>query len=182
MRNPFIETVKHFKKLKDAFYIQFAGDLVYMSDGHIIAVMPPAWYREYIACNIAGLPTYDGEDQTYTCHRGKFTECKINLAEIISKKDTAGFISPEKILIDCQTFTARAFIWENGTGFNGALINEAYYKISREFSDGVFEYTSDRGPLYTHDGDLSFMVLPIVQVPAFKDLLETMNRPAARTA
>lgn len=184
MRNPFNETTKFLKKaVKDQLFIQSAGDTVYISNGHFIAAMPGSCYAAFIEPVVPGLPMWTGENFKITINNGKKAENGVDLETIVKKRDFTGYTKPEKIILDLITKKARAFFWEDHGKTSGAPIDEIYYQMSKEYSDGSFEYVNKFGPLYTSNNDLSFLVLPLARVDAFDDLLETINGgKLARTA
>ncbi len=180
MKKMFSESVKFYKKMvKNTYYVQFKQDNAYISDGHFLAVLPICYYMTYILPGVAGFPYYNKADICYKGENGLLQESTVDF-EKIYKQDDSIKVSARvtNMLFEIGKGIARAFIWESGET-TGALINDTYYKVSREYSDGVYLASSKTAPIFTTSPDCGFMVLPIHYTPdsTFGSIIEAYNRP-----
>lgn len=186
-RKLFTETVKYFKKIKDRWYIEFKGESAYLCDGYMICKMPIPYYMEYIVSSIAGIPTHTG-DGRYTIENGRTHEGNIDLATMIEQTEVYGQTTATNMLIDCadhkwKARQARVFLWDINGETSGAMINETFYQISKEYSpDGKYGYSRKNAPLITGNEDFSCLVLPIhyASDSMLQTIIDAMNN--ARTA
>ena len=186
-KNPYTATIKYFKRFKDRWYIEFLDDKAYLCDGHMIASMPICLYQEYIVTSIAGIPSYI-EDGCYTIQDSKAERGTVKIADMYNNgyKDASCPTRPSKILIDTDRWMSRAFMWEIDGLTTGALINDEFYKISLEFSNGYYYASKKNAPIYTLENvyDTGYMVLPIHydSNSPFWDILENINKANKQAA
>ena len=183
----FQETVKYFKKMtKVRYWVQFAEDKTYISEGHFIAVMPTCFYDTYIIPSVAGMPRYNKEDTTYEIENGELKFSTVNFKQMLNDKSESFSIEtkPTTMLFEIErNRIARGFIWNNDGEYTGALINEEYFKVSKDFSDGNGKYrcTKKTAPIITssYDDEFIFMVLPIHYDydTDFQMIIDALNKP-----
>ena len=187
MRNPFNETVKYFKKkaAKEILFYQADADdnTMYMSDGHVIAKMPSAFYREYIVPHVPGVPTWTGESFKVSGRNSILTDCKLDQKRFFEDSEPAGHTTAERILIEAGDTLTRCFFWDGENGLTGCPVNNDFYKMSLEYTNGIYFHGNERAPIITHHDRLSFLMLPMANIPAFTTLLDRINAGRlARTA
>ena len=186
-KNKYRETVNYYKKLKNRWFIEFLDDIAYISDGCMIIAMDKDEYTRYIIPKIAGIPQYT-ENKKYTIEKGVCIEGTNNLAKWYKQAFNVSFIDAYKssILIDTSTMysgsstMARAFTWNVNGKTEGALINDWFYDISTEHSDGSYYATKKNAPILTNGevvAGTGMIILPIhyKDYSAFGQILECMN-------
>lgn len=180
-RKIFSESIKFYKKMvKNTYYVQFKGENAYISDGHFIAALPTWAYTMYILPNVAGFPYYNNADICYTGENGILKESTIDFEKMyVSDNNIKVPARATNMLFEDAKGTARAFLWESGET-TGALVNDMYYKISLEYSNGEYLASAKNYPIFTKTEDRGFMVLPInyTSDSLFGEIISAYNRPA----
>lgn len=155
----FKETISYFKKAHDTIFVQFKDGTVHLSEGHIICSMPVEYYETFIIPKIAGFPRYT-QDETYTIKDNRIEFSTIDFSSYYNQMEgqIKGTVTP--ILIDGGKGTLRAITWMEGE-LKAVLVNDWYYQISKEYTDGNYLCVKENAPVVTGNGDFKFMMLPV---------------------
>lgn len=156
----FKETISYFKKAHENIFIQFKDGTVHLSEGHIICSMPVEYYTAFIIPKIAGLPRYE-KDETYIIKKdNRLVMSTVDFSEMYNKtgEQIEGKITP--IMINQDKFDLRLITWMDGE-IKGTLVNETFFRISKEYTCGTYYCTRKNAPVVTKNGDFRFMMLPV---------------------
>lgn len=165
----FKETISYFKKNNEQIFVQFKEGNVNLSDGHIICTMPIEYYETFIIPKLAGFPRYT-QDETivmYKAHDNRLEWSSVDFSSYYNQigEQKEGTITP--LLIDGEKGTLRSITWMDGE-LKAVLVNDWYYQISREYTDGTYLCSSENAPVVTGNGDFKFMMLPVSRKTGFK--------------
>lgn len=158
----FKETISYFKKNNEQIFVQFKEGNVNLSDGHIICTMPIEYYETFIIPKLAGFPRYT-QDETmvmYKAHDNRLEWSNVDFSSFYNQigEQIKGDVTP--ILIDVNKGTLRAITWMYGE-MKAVLVNDWFYEISKEYTDGTYLCSSENAPVVTGNGDFKFMMLPV---------------------
>lgn len=185
----FKETIKNLKKAtKERLFIQFYDNKAYLSDGHYIVTMPEAYYTTFIMTAIPGTPGYT-DNGKYVLEKGKAAQkadhC-FNMQDMITDymKQDLSLTTSCPMLFDIGDKLTRAMIWIKNGKAEGALINEDFYKMSKEYTNGTYYCIKSNAPIYTTNNDFGCFILPINSRDDsdFNEVLRTLNVEARKAA